>query len=325
MAYMNKWYSGCQVYHPSTSFSKFGAVPCLNWYPIMIKLLKIIFVLLLSLGLIGLGGIWYIGAWKLVFPSHQHDTQAPAIPAGLARPTVLVFSKTNSFRHNEGIAAGSSALAAITSARDWGMFHTENGAIFNPGDLQRFDAVVFLSASGDMLSAPQEQAFQQWLEAGGGWLGIHAAGDSSHAAWQWYRDNLIGADFTAHPMNPQFQLATVVMENHDHPVNRGIPGIWDHIDEWYSWEKSSRGEGFNILATLEEDSYSPVQKMFGTEVDLHMGDHPVAWTSCVADGRTVYAAMGHTAEAFEKSEFLRLLENALSWIMTDNGPCQEDT
>jgi len=285
----------------------------------MIKFLKIICILLLSLVLIGLGGIWYVGAWKLVFPSHQHDTQAPIIPPGLAKPTVLVFSKTNSFRHYDGIAAGGRALEAITSVRGWGMFHTENGAVFNTPDLQQFDAVVFLNASGDMLSDAQEKAFQQWLEAGGGWLGIHSAGDDSHLAWQWYRDNLIGADFTAHPMSPQFQLATVVTENHDHPVNRGLPVVWDHIDEWYSWEKSSRGEGFNILATLDEDSYSPIQKMFGSEVDLHMGDHPVVWTNCVAKGPTVYAAMGHTAEAFDKPEFLKLLENALGWIMTDDS------
>jgi type 1 glutamine amidotransferase len=200
------------------------------------------------------------------------------------------------------------------------MFHTENGAVFNSADLQQFEAVVFLNASGDMLSDEQEKAFQQWLKTGGGWLGIHAAGDDSHAGWQWYRDNLIGADFTAHPMNPQFQRATVVMENHDHPINQGIPDVWDHMDEWYSWEKSSRGEGFTILATLDEDSYSPIQKMFGKEVDLHMGDHPVVWTNCVARGAVVYTAMGHTTESFDKPEFSKLLENSLNWIMTDD-PC----
>lgn len=285
----------------------------------MIKFFKIICVLLLSLTLIGLGGIWYVGAWNLVFPSHHHDTQAPTIPLSLTTPTVLVFSKTNSFRHSAGIEAGGRVLSTITSTRGWGIFHTENGAVFNSADLQRFEAVVFLNASGDMLSDKQEQAFQQWLQAGGGWLGIHSAGDDSHLSWQWYRDNLIGADFTAHPMNPQLQLATVVMENHNHPVNRGIPDAWDHIDEWYSWEKSSRGEGFNILATLDESSYSPIQKMFGREVELHMGDHPVAWSNCVAKGPAVYAAMGHTAEAFDKPEFLKLLENALDWIMADDS------
>lgn len=287
----------------------------------MIKFFKLLLISLMTLVLLGMAGLWYVGAWRIVFPSHQHDTVAPVIPASVTGPSILVFSKTNSFRHKEGIEAGGRALGSIASHKGWGVFHTENGAVFNAADLARFDAVVFLNATGDMLSEAQERAFTIWLEAGGGWLGIHAAGDGSHAEWKWYRDNLIGADFTAHPMDPQFQVATVYMENHQHPVVQDIPSLWEHRDEWYSWEKSARGEGFTILATLDESSYSPVQKMFGSEVDLHMGDHPVVWANCVAGGRSVYTAMGHTNEAFQKQEFVTLLENALTWLVTDDEGC----
>jgi type 1 glutamine amidotransferase len=106
-----------------------------------------------------------------------------------------------------------------------------------------------------------------------------------------------------------------VLENHDHPVLRGLPDIWQHEEEWYSWEKSPRAEGFTILATIDEDSYSPVQKFMGEERDLHMGDHPVVWTNCIGEGRSVYTAMGHKAEAFEQSQVLLLIENALTWLI----------
>jgi type 1 glutamine amidotransferase len=278
-------------------------------------------VLLLAVVGVGLSmaAIWKVGAWHLFFPSHHHDTVAPLIPEELVSPGVLVFSKTNSFRHREGIAGGAKALESITRSRDWGMFHTENGAVFNARDLARFDAVVFLNASGDVLDEEQESAFQTWLAAGGGWLGIHSAGDDSHLAWQWYRDNLIGANFTAHPMDPQFQRATVVLENHEHPVLGGLPDIWQLEDEWYSWETSPRSEGFAILAVLDEDSYSPVQKFMGQERDLHMGDHPVVWSNCVGSGRSVYAAMGHKAESFEHPQFLKLITNALTWLIDGAG------
>ena len=178
---------------------------------LLIRILR----MLLFFGIIGvelsLAAIWKIGAWNLVFPNHDHDTVAPQIPGSVVSPAVLVFSKTNGFRHVEGIAGGAKALQSITKKHDWGMFQTENGAVFNQQDLSKFDVVVFLNASGDMLSNEQEQAFQSWLMAGGGWLGIHAAGDSSHLEWQWYRENLIGATFTAHIMDPQFQTATVVL------------------------------------------------------------------------------------------------------------------
>jgi type 1 glutamine amidotransferase len=282
---------------------------------LLFRILRMVLFLAMATVVVGLATIWKVGAWNLLFPSHQHDTVAPAIPAGLGSPAILVFSKTNSFRHEEGIAGGVKALRSIAARHQWGVFHTENGAVFNASDLARFAAVVFLNASGDVLNEAQELAFQSWLQGGGGWLGIHAAGDDSHLAWQWYRDNLIGATFTAHPMNPQFQRATVVLERHDHPVLRGLPDIWEHEEEWYSWEKSPRVEGFTILATLDEDSYSPVQNFMGKARDLHMGDHPVVWTNCIGKGRSVYAAMGHKAEAFEQQQVRLLIENALSWLI----------
>ena len=280
-----------------------------------IRILRVILLLGLVFVAVSMVIIWRVGAWHLVFPSHHHDTVAPSIPADLVSPSVLVFSKTNIFRHKEGIEGGAGALQAIAKKHNWGMFHTENGAVFNPDDLARFDAVVFLNASGDVFSEVQEQAFQNWLQTGGGWFGIHSAGDDSHLAWQWYRDNLIGADFTAHIMDPQFQRANVVLENNGHPVLRGLPDIWEHEEEWYSWEQSPRAEGFTILATLDEDSYTPVQKFMGNERDLRMGDHPVVWANCIGKGASVYAAMGHKAEAFEQPQFRRLIANALGWLL----------
>jgi len=274
-----------------------------------------VLLLALLLMVVSLAYIWQLGAWNLVFPSTQHDTVAPALPAELRSPAVLVFSKTNAFRHKEGIAAGASYLEKISLQRGWGYFHTENGAVFNTQDLSRFQAIVFLNASGDILDAAQEQAFQQWLQGGGGWLGVHSAGDDSHLGWRWYIDELIGARFTAHILGPQFQRATVVLENHGHPALRGIPDIWQHEEEWYSWASSPRAAGFTILATLDEDSYTPVQKFLGRERDLSMGDHPVVWTNCVDAGRSLYMAMGHRADAFAQPQVQRLLENGLVWLM----------
>ena len=61
---------------------------------------------------------------------HVHETVPPAIPADLPRPAVLVFSKTNAFRHEEAIPAGNALFAAIAREKGWGYFQTENGAAF---------------------------------------------------------------------------------------------------------------------------------------------------------------------------------------------------
>jgi len=287
-----------------------------------VKILKWISILLLLVVAGFLVLAWQVGAWNLLFPNSEHDTVPPAIPGDLGSPAVLVFTKTNGFRHTDGIAGGNEVLAELIAARGWHLFFTENGAVFNTADIERFDAVVFQNATGDMLSDEQERVFENWMEAGGSWLGLHAAGDSSHLGWQWYRDNLIGANFTAHIMGPQFQFASVVLENQSHPVLSGVPDVWQHEEEWYSWASSPRLEGFTILATLDEGSYSPVQKIGWTEVDLRMGDHPVLWSNCIGAGRSVYAAMGHRGEAFRQPQVKRILANSLDWLVMDDSSCE---
>lgn len=282
---------------------------------------RVLLVLALFLG-IALVGIWYIGAWNRVFPDTSHEIEPPELAEELGKPAVLVFSKTNGFRHRDGIAGGLTALREIAQSRGWALYATENGAVFNQAQLAKFAAVVFLNTTGDTLNTQQEEAFIGWLESGGGWLGIHAAGDGSHSEWSWYVDNLIGASFTAHILGPQFQFARVKNERPGSPVLSGLPAEWLHEEEWYSWEHSPRDKGFTILLTVDESSYQPLQKVFGRERDLRMGDHPVAWTHCVGEGKTLYSAMGHRAAAFSQPEHRRLLSNALTWLIDSRLPCR---
>ncbi len=259
------------------------------------------------------------GAWGAFFPSSDHDIEAPELPAGLSAPAILVFTKTNGFRHTEAIEAGVPLLQEIAARRGWSLFHTENGAIFNDAQLARFAAVVFHNASGDLLNEAQEGAFKRYLAAGGGFVGTHAAGDASHESWDWYIDEVIGALFTAHIMGPQFQEARVKVEDPTHPATKALPAEWKHTEEWYSWDANPRERGFHVLATVDESSYEPYARMLGMESDLRMGDHPILWTRCIGRGRTLYSALGHSAEAYETPELQALLEGAIAWAARIEG------
>ena len=287
------------------------------------KVLLGLVITIIVLIIIGLSGIYAVGAWNLVFPNRTHDSIAPTLPKNLPQPAILVFSKTNGFRHTDGIAGGNAFFAKLANQNGWGLFATENGAVFNTEDLAKFDTVIFNSASGDMLSDEQEIAFQQWLENGGGWLGMHASGDGSHKDWTWYQQTMFNVDYLAHIMNPQFQTATVNLENIDHPVLADIPTRWQHEEEWYSWEESPRRQNITVLATIDEDTYTPVADFMGKQTDLHMGDHPIIWARCVNKGRAVYSAVGHRAIAFNVPEITQLLENVINWTNGTTGDhCQ---
>ena len=113
-----------------------------------------------------------------------------------------MFSKTNGFRNDESIRAGNKALVEIAQKRGWGVYVTENSAVFNPEQLARFDAVIWANTSGDILTEQQRKAFKDYLEQGGSFVGIHGAGGDGRYKWGWYADTLIGAKFTGHTIWP---------------------------------------------------------------------------------------------------------------------------
>ena len=69
--------------------------------------------------------------------------------------------------------------------------------MFTDENLALYDAVVFLSTTGDVLNADQQAAFERYIQAGGGYVGIHAASDTEYT-WKWY-GHLVGAYFRGHP------------------------------------------------------------------------------------------------------------------------------
>lgn len=247
------------------------------------------------------------------WPTPVYDRVAPDLPHDLKRPAVLIFGKTNGFRDDAQIKASMAVIAEIAAKRGWGHVVTENAATFNPGDLKRFDAVVFSSTSGGIFTPEQRAAFKAWVLAGGGFVGLHGAGGDPEYAWDWYVDELIGAQFIGHTNSPQFQLGRIEVEDRTHPATREMPAAWDWQEEWYSFAASARQPGVTVLATVDEASYDP-------EPGHVMGaDHPIIWTKCTGKARTFYSALGHKAETYADPRMQALIEGAMAWTLRVEG------
>lgn len=270
---------------------------------------------LLVLGISVLAATTSCDSFRTFFPSSHHDEIAPEFPADFERPAILVFSKTNGFRHSEAIEAGLPAFAEIARKQGVGVFATENGAVHSPEWLARFDAIVWFNVSGDVLSEDQRAALLGAIRSGTGFVGIHGTGGDPSYEWPEHPGTLVRAQFVGHPMGPQFQEGTIRVEATDHPVMAGIEPSWSRVEEWYSFEESPRGPGVEVLATLDESTYSPRMKIAVIDRDLRMGDdHPILWSHCIGRGRAIYSALGHQAEAYREPAHLRFLEQAIEWV-----------
>jgi type 1 glutamine amidotransferase len=204
-------------------------------------------------------------------------------------PKVLVFSKTAGFRH-DSIPTAITAIQQLGATNGFAVDATEDAAQFNTANLAQYEAVVWLSTTGDVLNAAQEAAFEGYIEAGGGYAGIHAAADTEYG-WAWY-GGLVGAYFQSHPSNQQ---ATVRVTDPEHPSTRDVPAEWSRLDEWYNYRSSPRPR-VHVLAELDETSYDPGTGAMGA-------DHPIAWCHAYDGGRSWYTGMGHTTGSWGEPDF----------------------
>ncbi len=175
------------------------------------------------------------------------DATPPELPKDLKSGGLLIFSKTNGYRDDPSIQASNAALLTIAKRRGWPAFVTENAAIFNADQLERFKVTVWNSTSGDTHTEPQRAAFKTWLENGGAFVGIHGAGGDPKYDWAWYPGTLIGAQFTEHSSR---QLGTVHIEDRNSPIMKGLPADWVRTvpDEWYSFKENPRARGMHRRA-----------------------------------------------------------------------------
>jgi uncharacterized protein len=240
----------------------------------------------------------------------RYDVDLPKIAMPEGKPRLLLFEKITGFRDGPSVEAAHAALTDMAARHGWALVATDKAGAMTPSILKKFDAVIWNNVSGDVLTVTQRQAFKSYVEGGGGYVGIHGSGGDPVYYWDWYADTLIGARFAGHPMNPQFQDAKVMVDDDKSTIVRQLAPGWTMKDEWYSFHTNPRASGAHVLAALDESSY--VQKGMAGE-DLQMGDHPIAWTKCIGNGRSFYSAIGHRPESYSEPHNVKLLEQAIAW------------
>ena len=194
---------------------------------------------------------------------------------------VLAFSRTTGFRH-DSIPEAIAAVQQLGQANGFAVDATEDPSRFEDTTLAGYQAVIFLLTTGDVLDAAGRAAFERYIRAGGGYVGVHSAADTEYD-WSFYGE-LLGAYFASHP-----EIQTAALS--------GLPDPWLRTDEWYNFRRNPR-PSVQVLLQLDEGSYT------GGEMGE---DHPITWYHAYEGGRAWYTGMGHTRESYTEPLFLRHL------------------
>lgn len=281
----------------------------------MKKWLKRIGMVVGSLVLLGVLFIGYF-MFRVTKGMPFYETEIPNIEFAEGKKSILLFSKTNGFVHGEAIDAGKKVFHKMAKENNWFIYETDEAGVFNKEQLARFDAVIWNNVSGQVLTEEQRVDFSNYLEAGGGLLGIHAAGDFSHH-WQWYYDHVLGTTFSHHPLKPQLQDATINLETTSDSLTKiTLPVSIGLKEEWYIFNTDPREMGAEVLYAMDGNKIIPNGNLlFIKDKDWGMGEfHPNVWSMDVKKGKAFYVAPGHTAATFENADYIKVLKYGLDLV-----------
>ena len=209
------------------------------------------------------------------------------------------------------------------STKDWNNL--------NKTFLSNYQVVIFLDTRPD--SPEQREAFQKYMEQGGGWMGFHFSGFALTPSdfpqnWDWYHNEFLGAgSYLGNTWRPTSAILRV--EDSDHPATRHLPKTFVSApNEWYKWTNDLRNNpNIKILLSIDSASFP-----LGTGPKLyeiwHSGYYPVVWTN--KNYKMIYFNMGHNdidyenktnkdlSSTFQSKVQNKLIIDALLWLGTSD-------
>ena len=223
----------------------------------------------------------------------------------------LLFTKTDGF-HHESIQEGVTAMRTLASRNNFTIDWQENATVFNDKALENYSVVIFLNTTGNILNEEQQAAFEKFIKAGKGYVGVHSASDTEYD-WAWYT-KLVGMMFKIHP---QQQTAYLKLEDGNFPGMERFPKKLLWTDEWYEYS-DRKADDLHILLSVDEKTYDPYAK-WGEREGKGMGFHPIAWYHKYDGGRSFYTGLGHIPLTFSDPIFLDHLYGGIYWAATGKG------
>ncbi len=237
---------------------------------------------------------------------------AVALPLAAAPKHVLVYTRNytadgKGYVH-DNIADSVEAIRKLGAAHGFTVTHSDDPNVFVSPEFKSYDAVVFSSSNNEAFANDaQREAFQAYIRAGGGFVGIHSA-TGSERQWEWYW-KMIGGSFDYHPPLQKF---TVRVVNSNHPATKGLPKSFEWEDEFY-FNKHMNPDIQPLLVADPGQLRDPNRaerpaNSFGDAV-------PLAWYHYFEGGRVYYLALGHKKEDYRNPMLLRQILGAIEWAM----------
>lgn len=229
------------------------------------------------------------GSKTPVFVRWKVNYRLKGIDVENGKINVLVFSKTNGYRH-ESIPAAKTSLRKLADENNFHIDFSEDSLVFTGSKLSDYNVIIFLNTSGNILNKDGQTAFKKFIQNKGGFVAIHGAIETEEN-WEWYRE-LLGTNF----LGPEkIQTATVRVTEKRHPSTKDLPYQWEIEDEWQAFT-NKLADDIKVLAIVDKLEFS------GAGAVLLQ---PFCWYHEFDGGRSWYTSAGHKSENYSDPLFMK--------------------
>jgi TonB family protein len=224
-----------------------------------------------------------------VFVRWRVDFKLKGIDVENGKISVLVFSKTDGYRH-ESIVAGKSSLQKLANENNFRIDFSEDSLVFNESKLSEYNVIIFLNTTGNILNEEEKMVFKKFIQNKGGFVGIHSAIETENN-WEWY-GKLLG---TRYQGPEKIQKVTVRITEKNHPSTKDLPYQWEIDDEWHIFT-NKLAKDIKVLAVVDKIELNDSDKVMY---------QPFCWYHEFNGGRCWYTTAGHKTENYSDPLFMK--------------------
>jgi len=238
----------------------------------------------------------------------QNSTSADSTAINWKKIHVLVYTKNGKGYVHQNINGATASLKQLAAREGFSLDVSDNPADFIDDNLKKYDALVFNNTNNGVFDTDaQKLALMHYVQAGGGFVGLHSA-TGTERSWAWFK-RLIGASFQRHAKHQPFK--EIIIDN-AHPSTAFLARTWDQDDECYFFKEVNPDLHVLVahdLSSLLDDKDKP---------DFYGASSPSVWCHQFDGGRQWYTSLGHDSATYFKPDFQKHILGGIQWVIGQN-------
>jgi uncharacterized protein len=225
---------------------------------------------------------------------------------------VLVYTKNGKGYVHDNIPSAVTCIQQLGKQNGFRVDTSSNASVMTKENLKQYTLLIFPSTNNDVFDTDEQRlAFRHYIEAGGGFVGIHSV-TGTERNWKWFK-MMLGGTFSWHA---KFQKFTVKTVDPAHPSIQGLPTTWSKEDEFYFAKELYPGpkvimaHDITTLDSRDSAQKALIVKNAGGYAELY----PSVWSYDFDGGHTWVTTLGHDKKDYAEPVYVQHILQGIRYV-----------